>query len=94
VPHRRRRTCGNTTSSCADARVAFLYLIPAFAVMTIITFYPLLYQVWMSFTDFPDPEPEVRRSRAAMDLVRQLHQDPDQRYRRHPQLRFPQDPRV
>jgi arabinogalactan oligomer / maltooligosaccharide transport system permease protein len=36
----------------ADARVAFLYLIPAFAVMSIITFYPLLYQVWMSFTDF------------------------------------------
>lgn len=36
----------------ADARVAFLYLIPAFAVMAIITFYPLLYQVWMSFTDF------------------------------------------
>ena len=35
-----------------DARVAFLYLIPAFAVMAIITFYPLLYQVWMSFTDF------------------------------------------
>lgn len=36
----------------ADARVAFLYLIPAFTVMIIITFYPLLYQVWMSFTDF------------------------------------------
>jgi arabinogalactan oligomer/maltooligosaccharide transport system permease protein len=36
----------------ADARVAFLYLIPAFLVMSIITFYPLLYQVWMSFTDF------------------------------------------
>jgi arabinogalactan oligomer/maltooligosaccharide transport system permease protein len=36
----------------ADARVALLYLIPAFAVMAIITFYPLLYQVWMSFTDF------------------------------------------
>ena len=36
----------------ADARVAFLYLIPAFAIMAIITFYPLLYQVWMSFTDF------------------------------------------
>jgi arabinogalactan oligomer / maltooligosaccharide transport system permease protein len=36
----------------ADARVAFMYLIPAFAVMGIITFYPLLYQVWMSFTDF------------------------------------------
>jgi arabinogalactan oligomer/maltooligosaccharide transport system permease protein len=31
---------------------AYLYLIPAFVVMAIITFYPLGYQVWMSFTDF------------------------------------------
>jgi arabinogalactan oligomer/maltooligosaccharide transport system permease protein len=30
----------------------YLYLVPAFAVMAIITFYPLVFQVWMSFTDF------------------------------------------
>ena len=30
----------------------YLYLVPALAVMTVITFYPLIYQVWMSFTDF------------------------------------------
>jgi len=30
----------------------YLYLLPAFFVMGIITFYPLLFQVWMSFTDF------------------------------------------
>lgn len=30
----------------------YLYLIPAFLVMAIITFYPLLFQVWMSFHDF------------------------------------------
>jgi arabinogalactan oligomer/maltooligosaccharide transport system permease protein len=30
----------------------YLYLVPAFAVMAIITFYPLVYQVYMSFTDF------------------------------------------
>ena len=30
----------------------YLYLVPAFAVMAIITFYPLIFQVWMSFTDF------------------------------------------
>ena len=30
----------------------YLYLLPAFAVMGIITFYPLLFQVWMSFHDF------------------------------------------
>lgn len=33
-------------------RVAYLYLIPAFLVMGIITLYPLLFQVWMSFTDY------------------------------------------
>jgi arabinogalactan oligomer/maltooligosaccharide transport system permease protein len=33
-------------------RVAYLYLIPAFLVMGVITFYPLLFQVWMSFTNF------------------------------------------
>jgi arabinogalactan oligomer / maltooligosaccharide transport system permease protein len=30
----------------------YLYLIPAFAVMGVITFYPLFFQVWMSFHDF------------------------------------------
>lgn len=51
----------------ADARVAFLYLIPAFAVMAIITFYPLLYQVWMSFTDFQ--EQNLRSGSAAPPWV-------------------------
>jgi arabinogalactan oligomer / maltooligosaccharide transport system permease protein len=35
-----------------DARTALLYIAPAFLVMGIITFYPLLFQTWMSFTDF------------------------------------------
>jgi arabinogalactan oligomer / maltooligosaccharide transport system permease protein len=35
-----------------DSRTALLYLIPAFLVMGIITFYPLLFQTYMSFTDF------------------------------------------
>lgn len=35
-----------------DTRIALLYVLPAFLVMGIITFYPLLYQTWMSFTDF------------------------------------------
>ena len=34
------------------SRTAYLYLVPAFLVMGIITLYPLLYQVWMSFTDY------------------------------------------
>jgi arabinogalactan oligomer/maltooligosaccharide transport system permease protein len=33
-------------------RAAYVYLVPAFLVMAIITFYPLIYQVWMSFTDY------------------------------------------
>jgi arabinogalactan oligomer/maltooligosaccharide transport system permease protein len=41
---RARRTGGNQ-------RAAYLYLVPAFIVMGFITIYPLLYQVYMSFTD-------------------------------------------
>ncbi len=35
-----------------DTRTAYLYLTPAFLVMGLITFYPLIYQTYMSFTDF------------------------------------------
>ena len=45
MPRRRRRLT-------PDTRTALLYLLPAFLVMGIITFYPLLFQTWMSFTDF------------------------------------------
>ncbi len=34
------------------ALLPYLYLVPAFTVMLIITFYPLIYQVIVSFTDF------------------------------------------
>ena len=44
-PRRRRRFS-------PDTRTAILYLLPAFLVMGVITFYPLLFQTWMSFTDF------------------------------------------
>ncbi len=30
----------------------YLYLVPAFIVMGIITYYPMVYQVWMSFTNY------------------------------------------
>jgi arabinogalactan oligomer/maltooligosaccharide transport system permease protein len=46
VPTRRRRLLGS------DARTAVLYLAPAFIVMGVITFYPLVFQGYMSFTDF------------------------------------------
>jgi len=35
-----------------STRTAYLYLLPALIIMGVITFYPLLYQVYMSFTDF------------------------------------------
>jgi arabinogalactan oligomer/maltooligosaccharide transport system permease protein len=35
-----------------DTKTAILYLTPAFLVMGLITFYPLLFQTYMSFTDF------------------------------------------
>lgn len=35
-----------------SARIAYLYILPAALVMSLITFYPLLYGVWMAFTDF------------------------------------------
>jgi arabinogalactan oligomer/maltooligosaccharide transport system permease protein len=33
-------------------RQAYLYILPAFIIMAFITFYPIGYQVWMSFTNF------------------------------------------
>lgn len=33
-------------------RIAYVYLVPAFIVMAIITFYPILFQAWMSFTNY------------------------------------------
>ena len=35
-----------------QTRLPYVYLIPAFAVMAVITFYPLIYQVIISFTNF------------------------------------------
>jgi arabinogalactan oligomer/maltooligosaccharide transport system permease protein len=32
--------------------MAYVYILPAFLVMAFITFYPLLFQIWMSLTDF------------------------------------------
>jgi arabinogalactan oligomer/maltooligosaccharide transport system permease protein len=43
------------TKSRTDMRkvlLPYLYLVPAFAVMAVITFYPLVYQLIVSFTDF------------------------------------------
>jgi arabinogalactan oligomer/maltooligosaccharide transport system permease protein len=44
-----RRSWRQRTQS---TRTAYLFLFPALLVMAIITFYPLVFQVWMAFTDF------------------------------------------
>jgi arabinogalactan oligomer/maltooligosaccharide transport system permease protein len=35
-----------------NSRLAFFYILPAAVVMAAVTFYPLLYGVWMAFTNF------------------------------------------
>jgi arabinogalactan oligomer/maltooligosaccharide transport system permease protein len=35
-----------------NTRTAYLFLVPALLVMAIITFYPLVFEVWMSFTNY------------------------------------------
>ena len=35
-----------------NMKLAYLYILPAFIIMAFISFYPLFYQLWMSFTDF------------------------------------------
>ena len=40
------------TTNVRKAMLPYMYLVPAFAVMAVITFYPLIYQLIISFTDF------------------------------------------
>ncbi len=35
-----------------ELRTAYIYLLPALIVMAVMTFYPLAFQFWMSFTDY------------------------------------------
>jgi arabinogalactan oligomer/maltooligosaccharide transport system permease protein len=46
---RPRRTLWRRTQ---NSRTAYAFLLPALLVMVVITFYPLVFQVWMSFTDY------------------------------------------
>jgi arabinogalactan oligomer/maltooligosaccharide transport system permease protein len=46
APRRSWRQRSQTT------RTAYVFLLPALLVMAIITFYPLVFQIWMAFTDF------------------------------------------
>lgn len=35
-----------------QGRLAYIYILPAFIIIALITFYPISYQIWMSFTNF------------------------------------------
>jgi arabinogalactan oligomer/maltooligosaccharide transport system permease protein len=50
-PARTRRLSG-IGEELRRGRQAYLYILPAFVIMAFITFYPIGYQIWMSFTDF------------------------------------------
>ena len=50
-PARKRRLSG-IGKEFRRGRQAYSYILPAFVIMAFITFYPIGYQVWMSFTDF------------------------------------------
>ena len=43
---------GRLRKEYPNATLAYLCILPAFLVMAFITFYPILFQLWMSFTDF------------------------------------------
>jgi arabinogalactan oligomer/maltooligosaccharide transport system permease protein len=43
---------GNLRQHYPNIGLAYLYILPAFIVMAFITFYPILYQFWLSVTDF------------------------------------------
>jgi arabinogalactan oligomer/maltooligosaccharide transport system permease protein len=47
-----RATGVSTSRRPRRNRMPYVYLAPAFLIMGVITLYPLIYQVWMSFTDF------------------------------------------
>ena len=38
--------------SWAGYRLPYLYILPAFLVLALVTFYPIAYGIWMSFTDY------------------------------------------
>jgi len=52
IPVRKEGFLSGFAKKYPNARLAYLYILPAFLVMAFITFYPLLFQVWMSVTDF------------------------------------------
>ncbi len=46
------QTGGQGQSWFARYRLPYLYILPAALILGLVTFYPIAYQVWMSFTDY------------------------------------------
>ena len=43
---------GHGSGSWGQYKLPFFYILPAFLVLALVTFYPIGYQIWMSFTNF------------------------------------------
>ncbi|MBN1430675.1 MAG: sugar ABC transporter permease [Anaerolineae bacterium] len=52
TPPRKPGLFGHFSQSVKKNSLAYAYILPALLLMAFITFYPLLYQVWMAFTNF------------------------------------------
>ncbi len=46
------KSTGQVSKSLFKVLNPYLYLLPAFLVMGVITYYPMIYEIWMSFTDY------------------------------------------
>jgi len=56
-------------SDFGKAALPYIYLLPAFIVMGVITFYPLIYQVIVSFTDFQTKDLRFGLSSPALNFI-------------------------
>jgi arabinogalactan oligomer/maltooligosaccharide transport system permease protein len=45
-------TIGHGSGTWGQYKLPFFYILPAFLVLALVTFYPIGYQIWMSFTNF------------------------------------------
>jgi arabinogalactan oligomer/maltooligosaccharide transport system permease protein len=52
TPEEKQTFLRNLRTRYPNAGLALLYILPAFIIMAFITFYPILYQFWLSVTDF------------------------------------------
>ena len=49
---RRMNPLARFVRQISRARLAYVYILPAFVIMAFITFYPIGYQIWMALTNF------------------------------------------